>query len=50
MLQLIVNKDFSKILSKINLSESNNKIKENINKYKNVELNKYQINQILSQF
>jgi len=50
MLQLIVNKDFSKILSKFNLSESNNKIKENINKYKNVELNKYQINQILSQF
>jgi len=50
MLHLLVNKDFSKILSKLNLSESNNKIKENINKYKNIELNKSQINQILSQF
>lgn len=50
MLHLIVNKDFSKLLSKLNLSDSNDKIKENINKYKNVELNKSQINQILSQF
>ena len=50
MLHLIVNKDFSKLLSKFNLSDSNDKIKENINKYKNIELNKSQINQILSQF
>lgn len=50
MLHLLVNKDFSKILSKLNTIDSNSKIKENINKYKNTELNKSQINQILYQF
>ena len=56
MLHLIVNKDFSKLLSKIDISNSNNKIKDNINFYikeiqnKKNELTKNQINIILNQF